>query len=351
MYPFRSTLGRYMLIPAMVLFSRVTPVQASPDATPLPPPASGDCTNLPHADHPMARISNGKLNAVIFLPNKEHGYYRASRFDWAGIVGCASLNGHTFFGEWFNHYDPMANDAVAGPVEEFRNPTSELGYDEAAPGGAFVKIGIGVIQRVDSSPYHYGGSYPILDHGKWTVKVRKQSITFRQELHSSIGFAYIYEKVLSLDKRGDVLSLEHHLKNIGTKPIDTAIYDHDFFMLDNKATGPGMEIHLPFAPVPDNPLPDSAQIDGKTIRLVSQLQPRHGLGAYLTGYSDKISDYDILFEDTKAKIGVEQTGDSPISKLYLWATPKTVCPEAYIAIHVAPGKSQGWNLHYRFFTN
>jgi hypothetical protein len=126
MYPFRSTLGRYMLIPAMVLFSRVTPAQASPDATAPPPPASGDCTNLPHADHPMARISNGKLNAVIFLPNKEHGYYRASRFDWAGVVGCASLNGHTFFGEWFNHYDPMANDAVAGPVEEFRNPTSEL---------------------------------------------------------------------------------------------------------------------------------------------------------------------------------------------------------------------------------
>jgi hypothetical protein len=47
---------------------------------------------------------------------------------------------------------------------------------------------------------------------------------------------------------------------------------------------------------------------------------------------------------------VEQTADSPISKFYLWATPKTVCPEAYIAIHIAPGESKQWTIHYRFFT-
>ncbi|WP_255462559.1 hypothetical protein [Granulicella sp. WH15] len=307
--------------------------------------------NLPHADHPMARISNGKLSAVIFLPDKDHGFYRASRFDWAGIVGCASLDGHTFFGEWFKKYDPMSNDAVAGPAEEFRHPTSELGYDEAAPGGLFVKIGVGVVRRIDDSPYRFGGAYPIVDNGRWKVKVHKRSIHFRQELHSPMGFAYIYEKVLSLDEHGNVLSLEHHLKNIGTKSIDTAVYDHDFFMLDNKTTGPDMKIHLPWTPVPDSALPSSAQITGTTIQFVSQLQPQHGVGSYLTGYSDKVSDYDILFEDRSTKLGVEQTSDSPINKFYLWATPKTVCPEAYIAIHVAPGKSQEWTIHYRFFTN
>jgi len=81
------------------------------------------------------------------------------------------------------------------------------------------------------------------------------------------------------------------------------------------------------------------------------LQPRKGVGAYITGYSDRVADYDFLFEDKDRGIGVEQTSDSPLATVYLWATPKTVCPEAYIAIHVPPGQSQQWTIHYRFFTH
>ena len=156
------------------------------------------------------------MDAVVFLPDVEKGYYRGARFDWSGLVACVSLNGHTFFGEWFNRYDPLINDAVTGPAEEFREP---IGYDNAKTGDAFVKIGAGVLKRIDDQPYTFGGAYPILDHGKWTVKVHKDSITFRQELHSTIGYAYLYEKTLSLDKKTNSLQLSHSLKNIGTKPL------------------------------------------------------------------------------------------------------------------------------------
>ena len=308
------------------------------------------CANLPHSDHPSARLSNGKLTAVVYLPDQEHGYYRGSRFDWSGIVGCVALDGHTFFGEWFNHYDPLTNDAVTGPAEEFRHPTSELGYDDAAPGGLFVKIGVGVLRRLDATPYRFGGAYPIVDNGRWTVKVHGRSITFQQELHSTIGYAYRYEKVLSLDRRGTVLSLEHHLTNLGTKPIETFVYEHDFYMLDGKPTGPGMEVHLPFIPVLDKPFSDAVQIDGNTVRFVAPLQADNGSGSYLTGFSANASDYDVTFEDKEVGIGVEQTSDSPIAKAYLWATPKTVCPEAYIAIRIAPSQTQTWTIQYRFFS-
>jgi hypothetical protein len=313
-------------------------------------PKADVCGQIPNLDHPNVALHNGKLNAVFFLPDKEKGFYRASRFDWGGIVGCVSLNGHTFFGEWFRRYDPMINDAVVGPAEEFRSPVSELGYDAAAPGGHFVKVGVGVLQRVDNSPYRFGGAYPAIDIGERSTKVRRHSITFRQVLRTDLGIAYVYEKTLSLDGKGNVLSLKHKLKNIGTQPINTAVYDHDFFMLDHNATGPGMEIHLPFVPVPDAQLPSAVQVEGKTIKFVSELGPKGGVGAYLTGYSNQASDYDILFEDTQLGIGVEQTSRSAISKFYLWATPKTVCPEAYIAIHVLPGKTQEWTINYRFLT-
>jgi hypothetical protein len=309
---------------------------------------SNPCGNLPHTDHPLAKIQSGGLNATIFLPDKERGYYRSSRFDWSGIVGCVSLRGHRFFGEWFDDYDPLINDAVTGPAEEFRSPMNEIGYDEAGPGGDFLKVGVGILRRKDASAYHFGTVYPIVDAGNWKVKVHKDSVAFTQELRSSIGYGYVYEKVVKVDKNGTVLRLTHKLTNIGTKSIDTAVYDHDFFMLDGKTTGPGMEIRLPFVPTPDQPLPNAVKIDGKTIRFVSELSPKAGLGAYLTGYSDKVSDYDITFADTATGLSIEQTSDSPISRMYLWGTPKTVCPEAYIAIHVPPAKTQQWSILYHF---
>jgi hypothetical protein len=333
---------------AIALISQIASAQtelATP--APLPPPASQTCENVPHADHPHVRITNGRMNAVVFLPDKEAGYYRAARFDWSGLVACVSLNGHTFFGEWFNRYDPLTNDAVTGPAEEFREP---LGYDNAKPGDPFVKIGVGVLKRVDDQPYKIGTAFPILDNGKWTVKAHKNSIIFRQELHSPIGYAYVYEKVLSLDKKTNVMTLAHSLKNTGTKPLNSTVYDHDFFMLDNNQTGPGMQVHFPFVPAPAKPYPESVKIDGTTIKWLAQMQPHQYASGEVTGFSNKVSDFDFTFEDTERGIGVEETSDSPLAKLFFWSTPKTVCPEGFIGIHVMPGQTQKWNLNYRFFT-
>ncbi len=71
----------------------------------------------------------------------------------------------------------------------------------------------------------------------------------------------------------------------------------------------------------------------------------------MTGFSDKASDFDFTFEDTEHGLGVEETSDSPMVKLFFWSTPKTVCPEGFIGIHVAPGETQRWGIHYRFFTS
>jgi hypothetical protein len=60
------------------------------------------------------------VDAVVFLPDAENGYYKASRFDWSGQVPCLTYKGHSYFGEWFAKYDPMIHDAITGPVEDWR---------------------------------------------------------------------------------------------------------------------------------------------------------------------------------------------------------------------------------------
>lgn len=321
-------------------------ISASVCAQQTPYSPTSPCSRLPHGDHPKVVLSNGSVVAVIFLPDAVNGYYRASRFDWAGVIGCLSYKNHTYFGEWFSHYDGIINDSITGPVEEFRRPQSEIGYDEAAAGGEFLKIGVGVLRRIDGSAYAFGTSYPIVDIGKRTIHRSGAAITFTQVVHTSFGYAYKYQKTVVLDKHGAVLRLQHKLTNIGAKTIDTAVYDHDFFMLDNQITGPGFVVHLGFPPTPDKPFPSSATINGNDIVFHEPTSPSPQ--AYLTGYKNQIDAYRITVEDTNAHVAVEQTSTSPISRFYFWSTLKTVCPEAYIAIHVAPGQTQSWAIQYRF---
>src|SRR5579862_3797097 len=93
------------------------------------------CASLPDAHVPQASISNGLVHAVIYLPDPIHGYYRSTRFDWAGVIPCLAYKGHTYFGAWSPNHNPLVADSIAGPVEEFRSEDGSLGYGDAKNGG------------------------------------------------------------------------------------------------------------------------------------------------------------------------------------------------------------------------
>ena len=338
--------ARFVIFSGMLftlLAASFTPAQAQNAASP--------CAASMNSDFPKAVLSNGTTQAVVYLPDPQKGYYRSTRFDWSGVVACLTFKGHTYFGVWFNHYDPLINDAITGPVEEFRSSdgVSSINYDEAKPGELFFKPGVGVLRKVDDTPYRFGGAYPIVDGGKWTVRVKKTEVIFTHRLQSPLGYAYVYEKILRLDKHEPILTLEHHMKNTGKKEMDSQVYDHDFFMLDGVPTGPSITVHLPVEPQAKQDFGPRAKIDGKDIAYLEELQTRQTVAGFLTGYSDKPSDYDFIVENRNTGVGVEQTSDSPIATLNFWSIRTVVCPEAYIRVNVAPGETKSWTIHYRFF--
>ena len=319
--------------------------------------ASSPCASFINNTFPEAVLSNGIVQAVVYLPDAQRGYYRASRFDWSGVVPCLAYKGHTYFGIWFDRYDPMIHDAIAGPVEEFRSADglSSIGYNDAQPGGLFIKPGVGVLRKVDNSPYKFAFTYDQVDHGKWTVRVKRDQVTFIQTLRSPIGISYVYEKTLKLANHEPVLLVEHHFRNIGNKQIVSEVYNHDFYMIDKTPTGPGMVVHFNFVPQPKTSLGPLARIDGQDLVYLRDLSSQgSGTGqahvsSYLTGYSDKPSDYDFRVENKNTGVGVEQTADVPISQLNFWSISTTICPEAYVHLDVAPGQTTHWNIRYRFY--
>jgi hypothetical protein len=99
------------------------------------------------------------------------------------------------------------------------------------------------------------------------------------------------------------------------------------------------------------PLEPGATVKGREIVYLKELQPGETVASYITGYGNTAADYDIRVEDTTTHVGIEQTGSVPISRFYLWSIHTTVCPEVYIHLNIAPGKTGKWDIHYHFLTN
>jgi hypothetical protein len=299
---------------------------------------------------PTAEISNGIVKAKLYLPDAEHGYYQGTRFDWSGAIASLEANGHNYFGVWFEKYDPKANDAITGPVEEFITAKrSALGYDEAKPGEKFVKIGVGALKKPEEQRYSEYKTYEIADHGKRSVRKGRDFVEFTQTLADTNGYAYIYRKTVRLAKGKPEMALEHSLKNTGRKTIETSVYEHNFYVIDNLPTGPDVVVRFPFD-VRARDMRGLAEARGKELVFLKELQARQSASSELEGFGPTPSDYDIRVENRKAGAGVRQTSDRPIARMFFWSIRTTPCPEAYIGLKVEPGKETKWRINYEFYT-
>lgn len=301
----------------------------------------------PVAEPPQVEISNGIIQATLYLPDQQQGYYRGTRFDWSGAFKSLVYKQHTFVDQWFETYDPYLHDAINGPVEEF----VPLGFAEAKAGDPFVKIGVGVLQKPDDKPYAFLTNYPVIDQGQWALKQRRDHVDFIHTLSSPMGYGYVYTKTVKLTKGKPELVLDHSLKNTGKLAIQTSVYDHNFFILDKEPTGPGIEITFPFAltatgrgfgeliQTRDNRLVYSRGFQKKETVFTANLQ----------GHRPVVDDYSIRIDNLKTGAGVQITSDHALEKLVYWACATTSCPEPYIRLEVSPGQTVRWKIMYSFY--
>jgi hypothetical protein len=302
------------------------------------------------ADFPEARISNGVVEAKLYTPDAERGYYRGTRFDWSGVIHSLRYKDHEYFGQWFEHYDPKLHDAIMGPVEEFLTHDTGLGYADAKTGGNFVRIGVGVVKKPEEPAYKRFETYEIVDPGKRTLRQGKDWIEFTQELESDTGYGYVYTKTIRLAPDKPVMTLEHSLRNTGKKVIETEVYDHNFFVIDGQPTGPESVVRLPFDAHATQDLKGLADVRGKELVYRQDLEKGQSVFTELQGFGPTARDYDIRLENRKAGAGVRIIGDKPIAKLVFWSIRTTFCPEPYIQMSIDPGKESAWKITYEFYT-
>lgn len=312
------------------------------------------------ADYPEAVIANRSIRARVSLPDTEQGSYRGTRFDWSGIITSLESGGHRYFAPFYEEFDPNVRDvdikgtvragpisAVSGPVEEF----GPIGYEDAKPGGTFIKIGVGALQKPDEPRYDHYRMYAIAVPGKWSVRRSSSQVELTQEVRDpGSGYAYIYRKTVRLLPGKARMALEHSLQNIGSKTLAGNVYDHNFFVIDGQPAGPDFTLKFAFEPKAARDLGKLAEVRGSQIDYLKVLEGGDVAQTPLQGFGATAKDYDFRVENRKTGAGVHVTGDRPLARMFLWSIRTTVCPEAYIDVSVAPGQEFKWNILYEFYS-
>ena len=314
------------------------------------------------ADYPQAEISNGQITAKMYLPDAQNGYYRSTRFDWSGAIYSLRYKGHEFYGVWYDRIDPKVINwvhqgpeivsgpcsALAGPVNEFQ---TVLGWDEAKPGGTFIKISVGVLKKGEGN-YNRFAPYDVLNPGKWSVNKKSDSVEFTQELSDpASGYAYVYRKVVRLVAGKPEMVIDQSLKNTGRRAIKSDVYNHNFVVLDKQPPGPDFTIRFPFQIKASRP-PNKELVDVRGNEIVYQkpLAGQDQAVVMIGGFSDSVADTEMIIENRKVGAGMRITGDRPLIRDMLWSIRTVLAIEAYIAIDIQPGDEFTWKNMYEYYT-
>jgi hypothetical protein len=315
--------------------------------------------HLGAADFPSAEIKNGQISAKIYLPELKNGFYQGTRFDWSGVLYSLQFQGHDYYGPWFNKTDAGVHDfiysgpdIIAGPCSAITGPVNEfgpLGYDDAKPGGHFIKIGIGALRKPDGAAYDNYHLYEIADGGQWKITKTAASVEFIQTL-ADASYGYVYRKTVQLADGKPVMVIEHHLKNTGSRAVHTNVYNHNFLVLDKQPPGPGFVITVPF-PIATSEPPNKtlAEIRGSQIVYTKTLTGEDVVATPIEGFGTSANDHQIRIENSTLDVGMKIKTDRPLAKEGLWSIRTVIAMEPFVAIDIEPGHEFSWTTEYEYY--
>jgi hypothetical protein len=315
----------------------------------------------PPADfpHQVLTVPGGKL--TVYTPDPDKGFYRGTRFANSTVLKHLEVGGHTLFGPWKDKHDPLGNDDITGPAEEF-GMFDPLNYADAKPGERFVKIGVGELVKAKDEKYEFWKKYDRAGAGKWEttlgdVKTTAGSGAAVQTTHtltSDTGYAYRYRKSVALTAPpggGVALTLSYELTNTGSKPIRTDVYNHNFFNVDGQPVGPRykLEFPQPVKATAESKFGEAARFDGGTYTFGRPLADKESAFGWLTDAAGKPLPHAYTFRyagDGGKGVTVRVASEAPVSKFQTWSVRPCMCPEPFTPVDVKPGQTQSWATRY-----
>lgn len=310
---------------------------------------------------PKIEIANGLVAATVLLPDRDTGFYRGTRFDWSGMIASLRLGGQEFYGLWFDRISGDVGDfvfqdggivvgpntAALGPADGF-DPGEPIGWAEAAPGGVFLKIGVGLLRKpADGAPYNSFRTYDIVDPGVWKVVPEADGVLFIHTVEDAAGaLGCEYRKELRLLPGEPRLQITYGLRNTGSRPFSTTTFNHNFLTLSGDPTARGVRAGTP-APLPaPTSVGGPLRLYGATAIFDRALAPGEIAKAIFEADREGAA-YDIHVTNADGA-GFSARSDQPLTRLVLWSIQRTLSLEPFVTISVPAGEVRSWTVTYTY---
>ncbi|WP_058300861.1 hypothetical protein [Gorillibacterium timonense] len=287
-------------------------------------------------------LHSEELDVRIADPGED---YKGARFDWSGLVTQVTWRktGMTFCG--VENETPGQGSGGIGICNEF-GIEEALGYSDAAVGGRFPKLGIGLLQKLDEDPYFFMLHYPIkpfMIHREGD----ERSVRFTVEPEEVNGYACRLEKTLTLE--GAKLSIAYRLTNTGGQPIETDEYVHNFLRIGSYEAGPDYTLTWGGAVEVESPEVGNRadlKLDEKQITWTGRPE-----GEFYSKLTVPTIDSPFTWELRHVPSGayVRESGDFPIDRVAMWGHAAVISPEVFIRLSLQPGETVAWTRTYEFF--
>jgi len=370
-------------------------------------------------------LSSGSLSAVVYLPDgikpDEPTYYKSSRFDWSSNIGTITTrrqgggggggNGkqqHVLYGSdmWRQPHDPESTEAGVGLASEFgvgddgsfcnfqcgwhkdnEVTNGVLGYDQAAVGDSFLKIGVGALIKgscPDCDPtsiYKFNSEYEFARPPVWRLtenddnKGSSDGSSERSSIrlwNEEVLHEYGYRIVKDVTLTDDQLLITTTLTNIGRVPMATAWYSHNLFTCDSKPVGPGYSVDLDLPNGGDffepgfmswsSPIEDFATISHEydsggenshvNVNLERPVEDFVKLKAEFARDDDSHGGFTLHgcqtnIHESFPDVG-KQSGPSSLYAYNLYIEQGTLSPEVQLFLHLNPGETKSWRQQLDF---
>ncbi|MFP4979009.1 hypothetical protein ACE6ED_26660 [Paenibacillus sp. CN-4] len=287
-------------------------------------------------------LSNGVLTVEI---NDEEAA-KGTRFDRTGFITQVTLHpgNHTFCVP--ESYTEGEGTGGSGLCNEF-GISRTIGYDEAAPGEWFPKLGVGLLQRKGEEPYFFADRYPEQPF-QVRVNVTAEEVNYEAEPADCRGYSARLQKTIRLLENR--LIINYTLTNTGVKPIETEEYVHNFVGINGAKVGKTYELMFP-GPA-EVSAPESAYteqlLQAEDNRISWTAEPDRQFYCLLKGCDAEAQAYRWKLVHKPTGASVSESGSFPVAKAALWGDRHVISPEIFIQLSVQPGENASWWREYCF---
>ena len=277
-------------------------------------------------------LAHGALRVEIETATKRHEAHFGPRFDRTAAVRSVRVGEREFLGPW-------------GLCDEFGlQGDGVLGYGESGVAGpAFVKIGVGRLQRDTEGGYDFSHRYPVLARCGAQVKAAARQLSVHQDSGPGQPERYVYEKRYTLHP-DNMLTVCYRLGNAGDVAWSFEHYNHHWFRLQPPGVGPAYRLKTGFR-LP--PMTSGFLQHADSLRPAAPLHAAEAL--YYASDLPGLDPADNTFAwEVDGETMVRFAGDFPPARFALYASADGFCPEVFMRCSLAPGATACWSATYRF---